>query len=75
MVGITNFDKIFKGRKTLPEEELRAGLVSGGVVALAEKLRNAHAWNGVSLLAAPMLTLKAGAVADSRWAVWNLCYY
>ena len=71
MVGITNFDKIFKGRKCLSDAEMRKGLVSGGAVALAEKLRNSHAWDGVSLLAAPILTLEAGGIADSRWAVWN----
>ena len=75
MVGVTEFHKIFKGRKALPEEELRASLISGGVVALAEKLRNDHGWNGVSLLAAPFLTLEAGAVVDSYWAVWNLSLF
>ena len=61
--------KIFKGKRCIPEEELRACLISGGVVALAEKLRNSHGWNGVSLLAAPMLTLtlEAGGVVDSCW--------
>ena len=34
--------EIFKGRKAIPEAELRAGLISGGTVALAEKLRNSH---------------------------------
>ena len=72
MVGITALNKIFKGRKKIPETELRRGLVSGGAVALAEKLRADHGWNGKSLLAAPMLSLEAGAVADSRWAVWML---
>ena len=72
MVGVTNFNKIFKGRKLIPEEELRASLVSGGVMALAEKLREAHGWNGTSLLAAPFLTLEAGAVVDTYWAVWNI---
>ena len=71
MVGITTLHKIFEGRKEIPESELKAGLVSGGVVALAEKLRTSHAWNGINLLAAPMLTLEAGAVVDSRWAVWK----
>ena len=70
MVG--SFDKIFKGRKNLPEAELRASLVSGGAVALAEKLRSSHGWNGVSLLAAPTMGVEAGAVVDSRWAVWML---
>ena len=74
MVGITTFHKIFKGKRGIPEEELRAGLISGGVVALAEKLRNSHGWNGVSLLAAPMLTLEAGGVVDSRWGVWNFSW-
>ena len=68
--------KIFKGKRCIPEEELRAGLISGGVVALAEKLRNSHGWNGVSLLAAPMLTLtlEAGGVVDTRWGVWNFLF-
>ena len=70
MVG--SFDKIFKGRKNLPEAELRASLVSGGAVALAEKLRSSHGWNGVSLLAAPTMGVEAGAVVDSRWAVWMI---
>ena len=74
MVGITALNKIFKGRKKIPETELRRGLVSGGAVALAEKLRADHGWNGKSLLAAPILALEAGAVVDSRWAVWNLYY-
>lgn len=75
MVGISavdKIDKIFKGRKTIPEVELKASLISGGTVALAEKLRNSHGWNGVALLAAPILTLEAGGIAGSHWAVWNL---
>ena len=75
MVGVTEFHKIFKGRKALPEEELRASLISGGVVALAEKLRIDHGWNGVSLLAAPFLTLEAGAGVDSYWAGWDLSLF
>ena len=71
MVGITNFHKIFKGRKEIPEEELKAGLISGGVAALAEKLRTSHGWDSTTLLAAPLLALEAGAVADCRWAVWK----
>lgn len=71
MVGVTNYHKIFKGKKPLPEGVLRAGLVSGGSVALADKLRNNHGWNGVSLLAAPVLTLEAGGIADTHWAVWK----
>lgn len=66
MVG--SFDKIFKGRKNLPEAELRASLVSGGAVALG----SSHGWNGVSLLAAPTMGVEAGAIVDSRWAVWML---
>ena len=72
MVGITNFDKIFKGKKGIPETELKAGLISGGSVALAEKLRTSHGWNGMSLLAAPVLTLEAGGIADTHWAVWKI---
>ena len=75
MVGLTNFDKIFKGRRCLSDTELRKGLVSGGVVALAERLRNAHGWDGVSLLAAPIMVLEAGGIADSHWAVWNSCSF
>ena len=74
MVGIAAMHKIFKGRKTIPEAELKASLISGGTVALAEKLRNSHGWNGVALLAAPILTLEAGGIAGSHWAVWNLSF-
>ena len=72
MVGITTMHKIFKGRRCIPDTELKAGLISGGSVALAEKLRNNHGWNGMSLLAAPVLTLEAGGIADTHWAVWKI---
>ena len=75
MVGITTKHKEFKGRKAIPETELKAGLISGGTVALAEKLRNSHGWNGVALLAAPILTLEAGGIAGSHWAVWNFIFF
>ena len=69
MVG-GKFNKIFDGRRCLGEEEMRASLVSGGAVALGELLRDKHGWNGTSLLAAPILTLEAGSVVDTNWAVW-----
>ena len=72
MVGITTMHKIFKGRRCIPDTELKAGLISGGSVALAEKLRNNHGWNCMSLLAAPVLTLEAGGIADTHWAVWKI---
>ena len=76
MVGITRMHEVFKGRKAIPETELKAGLIAGGTVALAEKLRNSFGWNGVALLAAPILTLEAGGIAGSHWAVWNfICYH
>ena len=72
---LPKFNKIFEGRRCIPEAEMRAGLVSGGAVALAELLREKHGWNGASLLAAPMMTLEAGSIMDSRWAVRNLSLF
>ena len=71
----SKFDKIFNGRKVLEEAEMRASLVSGGAVALGEVLRDKYGWNGTSLLAAPMMTLEAGSIADCNWAVWHLFIY
>ena len=75
MVGVTTMHKVFKGRKAIPETELKAGLIAGGTVALAEKLRNSHGWHGVTLLAAPIFTLEAGGIAGSHWAVWNFILF
>ena len=47
------FDKIFDGKKTIPEEVLRRCMVAGGAVALGAKLRDEHNWDGESLMAAP----------------------
>ena len=38
------FHKIFNGKRRIPEVEMRAAMVSGGVVALAEKLRDVYGW-------------------------------
>ena len=63
------FHKIFSGRKRLPEAQMRTSLFSGGTVALAEKLRSEQGWDGTSILAAPVLVLESGVVADSSWVV------
>ena len=60
---------IFNGRKQMPEAEMRAGIIMGGKVALAEKLRKDHAWNSRSLIVAPTMVLEAGAIVDSNWSV------
>lgn len=63
------FDKIFDGKKTIPEEVLRRCMVAGGAVALGAKLRDEHNWDGESLMAAPTLVLEGGVVVDSHWCV------
>ena len=61
--------KIFNGRKQMPEDEMRAGLIMGGKAALAEKLRKVHAWDGRTLIAAPSAVLEAGAIVDNYWSI------
>ena len=63
------FDKIFDGKKTIPEEVLRRCMIAGGAVALGAKLRDEHNWDGESLMAAPTLVLEGGVVVDSHWCV------
>ena len=60
------FDKIFDGKKTIPEEVLRRCMIAGGAVALGAKLRDEHNWDGESLMAAPTLVLEGGVVVDSH---------
>ena len=60
---------MFSGRKTLPEEEMRSSMITGGSVSLAAKLSRDYAWNGISLLAAPIAVMEAGAVVDMHWTV------
>ena len=61
--------KIFAGRKKVPENEMRASMITGGAVTLGLKLQQDHGWNGTSLLAAPVAVVEAGAVVDSHWVV------
>ena len=64
-----NVHKIFRGRKEMSEEDMRSGTVVGGAVALAEKLRADHAWDGRTLIAAPIAVLEMGAIVDNYWSV------
>ena len=59
--------KIFSGRKRLTAEVMKEGMITGGAVTLAERLRQRHGWNGTSLLAAPIITAEAGAIVDTNW--------
>ena len=63
------FDKVFDGKKAIPEEVMRRCMIAGGSVALGAKLREEHNWDGESLLAAPMLVLEGGVVVDSNWCI------
>ena len=63
------FHKVFKGRAKLSERSIKEGMITGGAVALEEKLRANHGWNGASLLAAPIVVLENGAIVDTHWAV------
>ena len=54
--------KIFNGRKQMPEDVMREGIILGGKAALAEKLKKEHAWNGRTLIAAPSV----GRVENSK---------
>ena len=53
----------------MSEEDMKAGFIMGGAAALAETLRNDHAWNGKAVLAAPIAVLEAGAIVDTYWSV------
>ena len=64
-----NVHKIFRGRKEMSEEDMRSGTVVGGAVALAEKLKADHSWDGRTLLAAPIAVLEMGAIVDNFWSV------
>ena len=60
---------IFNGRKKMGDEVMREGVIMGGKVALAEKLRHDHSWDGRSLIAAPITVMEAGAIVDNYWSV------
>ena len=62
-------NKIFSGKKKLPEDILRHSFISGGLVALAEKLKESHGWNSTTILAAPIILLESGAITDNHWAL------
>ena len=47
----------------------KTSMISGGTVALAEKLKSEQGWDGASILAAPVLVVESGVVADSTWVV------
>ena len=63
------FDKIFEGKKPLPEEFIRRCMVSGGAVAIGEKLKKDHGWDGEKLMAAPTMVLEGGVIVDSHWCL------
>ena len=60
---------IFNGRKQIPEDLMRDGIIMGGKAALAEKLKRDHSWDGRTLIAAPITVLEAGAIVDNFWSV------
>ena len=60
---------IFNGRKQIPEDLMRSGVIMGGKAALAEKLKKDHSWDGRTLIAAPITVLEAGAIVDNYWSV------
>ena len=60
---------IFNGRKKMADEVMRGGVIMGGKVALAEKLKQDHSWDGRSLIAAPITVMEAGAIVDNYWSV------
>ena len=64
-----SFHKIFGGKKTLPEDFMRKCMVSGGAVTISEKLVRDHGWDGEKLMAAPVMVVEAGVVADSHWVL------
>ena len=61
--------EIFAGRKQIPEESMREGIIFGGKAALAESLKKDHSWDGRTLIAAPITVLEAGAIVDNYWTV------
>lgn len=64
-----SFHKIFEGKKTLPEAFMRKCMVSGGAVAISEKLVKDHGWDREKLMAAPVMVVEAGVVVDSHWCL------
>jgi hypothetical protein len=47
---------------------MKASLLAGGSVALAEVLRRDHDWDGAQIIAAPVAVIENGAVVETRWA-------
>ena len=63
------FHKIFEGTKSLPEDFIRRCMVSGGAVAIGDKLKKDHGWDGEKLMAAPAMVLEGGVIVDSHWCL------
>ena len=63
------FQKIFEGTKSLPEDFIRRCMVSGGAVAISDKLKKDHGWDGEKLMAAPAMVLEGGVIVDSHWCL------
>ena len=58
------FQKIFEGTKSLPEDFIRRCMVSGGAVAIGDKMKKDHGWDGEKLMAAPAMVLEGGVIVD-----------
>ena len=51
----------------MQEAELRAGLISGGKVALANKMSAEHGWDGNSIKVVPVMVSEGGVIVDTHW--------
>ena len=67
--SMDKYHKIFNGRKKLTPAVLREGMITGGAVTLAERLRTKHGWDGINTLAAPIVVCEGGAIVDTHWAL------
>ena len=57
---VSAFNKIFGGKKHLPEAFIKKCMVEGGAVTISEKLSREHGWDGEKLMAAPVMVVEAG---------------
>ena len=62
-------NKVFSGKKVIPETTLKQMVISGGSVALAEKLRQSHGWDSNTIMAAPIAVMESGVVTDNHWVL------
>ena len=70
MSNQTKVNKIFNVKRKITDNVIRQGFISGGHLALADKLLEAN-WDSRSLLAAPVMIIEGGNIADTHWDIFG----